>query len=121
MTFLIPCVYTNQNVLRGKEHGTGFFSAALLLGQAVPGEKHAVLCSAGEGEVARLNGCAAFFQSAEQRSGMGKNCGVILVAVSALANYLWLLLKEGGFFPSFLPFPVEGLMLSGPLPCLELN
>lgn len=116
MTFLIPCVYTNQNVLRGTEHGTGFFSAALLLGQAVPGEKHAVLCSAGEGEVARLNGCAAFFQSAEQRSGMGKNCGVILVAVSALANYLWLLLKEGGFFPSFLPFPVEGLMLSGPPP-----
>lgn len=65
----MPRVYTNQVALWGTEHGTGFFSAALLLGQAVPGERHAVLVPSGEGEVevARLNGCATFFQSAEQR------------------------------------------------------
>lgn len=78
-------------------------------------------CWSGEGEVVRLNGCATFFQSAEQRSGKGKICGVILVAVSALANCLWLLLKEGGFSPFFLPFPVEGLMLSGPPPMFRLK
>lgn len=45
----------------------------------------AVPSGEGEVEVARLNGCATFFQSAEQRWEKGKNCGVISVAVSPLA------------------------------------
>lgn len=43
-----PCLHKPSSAV-GHDHGTGFFSAALLLGQAVPGERHAVLCPPGRG------------------------------------------------------------------------
>lgn len=125
MTFLMPRVYTNQVALWGTEHGTGFFSAALLLGQAVPGERHAVLCPPGRGRWRwRWPGLMGVPLSSSQLSKDEKRGKTVVWSrwlFHPLLNCLWLLLKEGGFFPSFLPFPVEGLMLSGPPPMFGLG